>query len=124
MRVLIVCTCPQPTAPDRETAVIDQESAGFAKPRFRALSAAADRCGHRVHGLRQKRQALTESANPCCRIDRAHQPGFDAVIQHDSPELSNPWSVPVRRLSERARSGSFLAVVRPMLGEWLWAPKW
>ena len=69
-------------------------------------------------GLAHGFQVLTASADICYRIDRVHQPGFDAAIRYDDPEIGIPWPLPVAGLSERDRNAPPLAVVEPMLSDW------
>jgi dTDP-4-dehydrorhamnose 3,5-epimerase len=72
-------------------------------------------------GLAHGFQVLSDTADVCYRIDRVHQPGYDAAIQHDDPELGIPWPLPVRGLSARDLSAPSLAVVEPMLNDWFGA---
>jgi dTDP-4-dehydrorhamnose 3,5-epimerase len=69
-------------------------------------------------GLAHGFQVLTTTADTCYRIDRVHQPGFDAAIRYDDPDLGIPWPLPVTGLSERDRQAPPLAVVEPMLSDW------
>jgi dTDP-4-dehydrorhamnose 3,5-epimerase len=50
-----------------------------------------------AHGF----QALTNPADVCYRIDRAHDPSEDVSIAFDDPELGIPWPLPVSCRSER-----------------------
>src|SRR5580704_10785488 len=52
-----------------------------------------------AHGF----QALTEPADVCYRIDRAHDPSEDVSIAFDDPELAIPWPLPVTMMSQRDR---------------------
>jgi dTDP-4-dehydrorhamnose 3,5-epimerase len=72
-------------------------------------------------GLAHGYQALTETADVCCRINRVHQPEFDATIRFDDPDLAIPWPLPVMGLTARDQVAPPLAVVEPMLGEWFGA---
>jgi len=54
-------------------------------------------CGHGF-------QALTEPADVCYRIDRAHDPAEDVAIAFDDPELAIPWPLPVSAMSRRDRA--------------------
>lgn len=69
-------------------------------------------------GLAHGFQVLTATADTCYRIDRVHQPGYDATIRYDDPDLGIPWPLSVSGLSQRDRDAPPLAVVEPMLGEW------
>lgn len=69
-------------------------------------------------GLAHGFQALTETVDVCYRIDRVHQPGFDATIRFDDPELAIPWPLPVRGVSQRDRLAPTLAELEPRLQEW------
>lgn len=69
-------------------------------------------------GLAHGFQALTATADLCCRSNRGDRPERDAVIRPDDVELAIPWPLPVRGLSERELTAPSLAVVEPMLSEW------
>jgi dTDP-4-dehydrorhamnose 3,5-epimerase len=69
-------------------------------------------------GLAHGFQVLSETADVCYRVNRVHQPGYDAAIRYDDPELAIPWPLPVRGLSTRDRNAPPLTVVEPMLSEW------
>lgn len=60
-----------------------------------------------AHGF----QALTEPADVCYRIDRAHDPSEDVGIRFDDAELAIPWPLPVTRMSERDQTAPSLATV-------------
>ncbi len=70
-----------------------------------------------AHGF----QALTEQVDVCYRIDRVHQPGVEATIKFDDPELNIPWPLPVSGLSQRDRDAPPLAEVESMLDDWFGA---
>lgn len=53
-----------------------------------------------LHGF----QALTEQADVCYRIDRAHDPAEDLAVRYDDPDLAIDWPLPVTRISERDRN--------------------
>jgi dTDP-4-dehydrorhamnose 3,5-epimerase len=72
-------------------------------------------------GLAHGFQALTETVDVCYRIDRVHQPGFDATVKFDDPELNIPWPLPVRGLSQRDRDAPPLSEVESQLGDWFGA---
>lgn len=72
-------------------------------------------------GLAHGYQALTDTADVCCRTNRVHQPEYDAVIAHDDPDLAIPWPLPVSGLAERDRNAPTLAVMEPMLSDWFGA---
>ncbi len=72
-------------------------------------------------GLAHGYQALTEFADVCCRVNRVHQPEFEAVVCYDDPDLAIPWPLPVTALSARDRSAPALGVVEPMLNDWFGA---
>ena len=97
-----------------------------ASPTYRRwMSVVLDDVDHRSvwlpAGLAHGFQVLSDTADVCYRIDRVHQPGFDAAICHDDPELAIPWPLPVRGLSPRDRAAPSLAVVEPMLSDWFGA---
>lgn len=50
-----------------------------------------------LHGF----QALTEPADVCYRIDRAHDPAEDLAVRHDDPDLGIAWPLPVTAISAR-----------------------
>jgi dTDP-4-dehydrorhamnose 3,5-epimerase len=58
-----------------------------------------------AHGF----QALTEPADVCYRIDRAHDPSEDVSIRFDDAELAIPWPLPVTLMSERDQTAPSLA---------------
>lgn len=53
-----------------------------------------------AHGF----QALTEPADVCYRIDRAHDPAEDVSIAYDDPDLAIPWPDTVTMMSKRDRT--------------------
>jgi dTDP-4-dehydrorhamnose 3,5-epimerase len=67
-----------------------------------------------AHGL----QALTEVADVAYRIDRDHDPQFDAHVAHDDPELQIPWPLAVTGQSDRDRAAPALSALRPFVDEW------
>ena len=69
-------------------------------------------------GLAHGFQVLTETADTCYRIDRVHQPGYDATIRYDDPDIGIPWPLPVAGLSQKDCEAPPLAVVEPMLSDW------
>jgi len=58
-----------------------------------------------AHGF----QALTDPADVCYRIDRAHDPAEDVSIAFDDPELAISWPLPVTVMSDRDRAATPLA---------------
>lgn len=57
-----------------------------------------------LHGF----QALTEAADVCYRIDRAHEPLEDLAVAYDDPDLGIDWPLPVTTISPRdASAGSW-----------------
>ncbi len=97
-----------------------------ASPTYRRwMAVVLDDIDHRAvwlpAGLAHGFQVLTETADVCYRIDRVHQPGYDAAIRHDDPELAIPWPLPVQGLSGRDQAAPSLAVVEPMLSDWFGA---
>jgi dTDP-4-dehydrorhamnose 3,5-epimerase len=64
-----------------------------------------------AHGF----QALTEPADLCYRIDRAHDPSEDVSIAFDDPELGIPWPLPVTFMSPRDRAAERLATALKLL---------
>lgn len=62
-----------------------------------------------AHGF----QALTDPADVCYRIDRAHDPSQDVSIAFDDPELGIPWPLPVTLMSPRDwAAGSLRAALK------------
>ena len=53
-----------------------------------------------LHGF----QVLSDVADICYRIDRAHDPAEDLSVRYDDPELGIAWPLPVDTLSPRDRS--------------------
>jgi dTDP-4-dehydrorhamnose 3,5-epimerase len=66
-----------------------------------------------AHGF----QALTEPADTCYRIDRAHDPSFNLTIAHDDPQLAIPWPLEVTVMSRADRDAPPLAEVVDRLRE-------
>jgi dTDP-4-dehydrorhamnose 3,5-epimerase len=64
-----------------------------------------------AHGF----QALTEPADVCYRIDRAHDPSEDVSIAFDDPELAIPWPLPTTIISQRDRAADSLAAALKLL---------
>ena len=63
-----------------------------------------------AHGF----QALTDPADVCYRIDRAHDPSEDVAIAFNDPDLAIPWPLPAALMSERDRMAPCLtAALRP-----------
>lgn len=64
-----------------------------------------------AHGF----QALTEPADVCYRIDRAHDPSQDVAIAFDDAELGIPWPLPPALISPRDRvAGSLEAALKSL----------
>ena len=72
-------------------------------------------------GLAHGYQALTATADVCCRVNRIHRPEHETAIRYDDPELAIPWPLPVRFIDDRDESAPPLAVVEPMLDDWFGA---
>lgn len=64
-----------------------------------------------LHGF----QALSEPADVCYRIDRAHDPAEDLAVRYDDPDLAIDWPLPVAMISERDRSAGSWAELRRRL---------
>jgi dTDP-4-dehydrorhamnose 3,5-epimerase len=57
-----------------------------------------------LHGF----QALTDTADVCYRINRAHDPAEDLGVRYDDPDLGIAWPLPVGVVSARdAAAGSW-----------------
>jgi dTDP-4-dehydrorhamnose 3,5-epimerase len=65
-----------------------------------------------AHGF----QALTDPADVCYRIDRAHDPSEDVSIAFDDPDLAIPWPLPVTFMSKRDRTAPPLATALKISG--------
>lgn len=72
-------------------------------------------------GLAHGYQALTPTADVCCRADRLERPGYEVTIRYDDTELAIPWPLPVTALSRRDSLAPTLASVEPMLQAWFGA---
>lgn len=72
-------------------------------------------------GLAHGYQALTRTADVCCRGNRIQRPEYEVTIRYDDPDLDIPWPLPVTGLSGRDAAAPALAVVEPMLDEWFGA---
>jgi dTDP-4-dehydrorhamnose 3,5-epimerase len=64
-----------------------------------------------LHGF----QALTEPADVCYRIDRAHDPAEDVAVRYDDPDLAIRWPLAVSAISERDRAAGSWAALRARL---------
>jgi dTDP-4-dehydrorhamnose 3,5-epimerase len=69
-------------------------------------------------GLAHGYQALTETADVCCRVNRVHRPEYEAAIRYDDPDLAIPWPLPVTGVTGRDETAPALGVVEPMLSDW------
>ena len=72
-------------------------------------------------GLAHGYQALTPTADVCCRGTGIQRPEYEETIRYDDPDLAIPWPLPVTGLSGRDAAAPALAVVEPMLDEWFGA---
>lgn len=72
-------------------------------------------------GLAHGYQALTETADVCCRVNRIERTEYELTISYDDPELAIPWPLAVTGVSGRDATAPALAVIEPMLGEWFGA---
>ena len=64
-----------------------------------------------AHGF----QALTDPADVCYRIDRAHDPEEDVSIAFDDPDLAISWPLRVALMSRRDRLAAPLSVASSLL---------
>jgi len=69
-------------------------------------------------GLAHGYQALTETADVCCCVNRVHRPECETRIRYDDADLAIPWPLPVREPSEPGEGPLALAMVEPLLHEW------
>lgn len=66
-----------------------------------------------LHGF----QVLTDWADVCYRIDRAHDPAEDLAVRYDDPDLGLRWPLPVSVISPRdAEAGSWRELVDRLEG--------
>jgi dTDP-4-dehydrorhamnose 3,5-epimerase len=65
-----------------------------------------------LHGF----QALTDDADVCYRIDRAHDPTADVAVRYDDPDLAIAWPLAVTAISERDAAAGMWAELRAALG--------
>jgi len=72
-------------------------------------------------GLAHGYQALTDTADVCCRVNRIQRPELEMTIRYDDPDLAIPWPLPVTAVDRRDEVAPALAVVEPMLSEWFGA---
>jgi len=72
-------------------------------------------------GLAHGYQALSATADVCCRVNRIQRPEHETAIRYDDPDLAIPWPLPVRFIDVRDESAPALAVVEPMLSDWFGA---
>jgi len=72
-------------------------------------------------GLAHGYQALTGTADVCCRVNRIERPECEVAIRYDDPDLAIPWPLPVSSVSPRDDRAPSLAVVEPMLTDWFGA---
>ena len=82
------------------------------------LDDAANRSVWLPPGLAHGYQALTETADVCCRINRIHRAEYEITIRYDDPDLAIPWPLPVTSATALLDRAPVLALVEPMLGEW------
>jgi len=72
-------------------------------------------------GLAHGYQALSATADVCCRVNRIQRPECETPIRCDDPDVAIPWPLPVTLVDGRDESAPALAVVEPMLGDWFGA---
>lgn len=72
-------------------------------------------------GLAHGYQALSATADVCCRLNRIQRPEHETVIRYDDPDLGIPWPLPVMFVDGRDACAPVLAVVEPMLADWFGA---
>jgi dTDP-4-dehydrorhamnose 3,5-epimerase len=72
-------------------------------------------------GLAHGYQALSATADVCCRVNRIQRPEYETAIRCDDPDVAIPWPLPVMLVDDRDESAPALAVVEPMLGDWFGA---
>jgi len=61
-----------------------------------------------LHGF----QAVTDAADVCYRIDRAHDPSADLAVRYDDPDLAIAWPLAVTAISERDAAAGTWAKLR------------
>lgn len=67
-----------------------------------------------AHGF----QALSEAADVCYRVDAPYEPGVEASIAWDDPQLGIPWPIGDPILSERDQRAPSLTEIRLDLPKW------
>jgi dTDP-4-dehydrorhamnose 3,5-epimerase len=65
-----------------------------------------------LHGF----QALSEHADTCYRIDRAHDPSEDVAVHHADPDLAIDWPLPVGLISDRDAAAPSWGEYRARIG--------
>jgi dTDP-4-dehydrorhamnose 3,5-epimerase len=65
-----------------------------------------------LHGF----QVLTDEADVCYRIDKAHDPSEDRAVRYDDPDLAISWPLPVSAISARDAAAGSWADLRRSLG--------
>lgn len=66
-----------------------------------------------LHGF----QVLTDEADVCYRIDKAHDPSEDRAVRYDDPDLGIGWPLPVTTISARdLAAGSWAELRRELDG--------
>jgi dTDP-4-dehydrorhamnose 3,5-epimerase len=64
-----------------------------------------------LHGF----QVLTDLADVCYRIDRAHDPAEDLAVRYDDPDLAISWPLPEAIVSDRDAAAGAWAQLRKLL---------
>lgn len=72
-------------------------------------------------GLAHGYQALSATADVCCRVNRIHRPEHETAIRFDDPDLAIPWPLPVMLNDGLDDHAPSLSVVEPMLADWFGA---
>lgn len=67
-------------------------------------------------------QALTEEVDTCYRHDAFYDPGLEAAVAWNDPELAIDWPLPDPLVSARDRAAPSLRAMRPRLAEWFPRP--
>jgi dTDP-4-dehydrorhamnose 3,5-epimerase len=67
-----------------------------------------------VHGF----QVVSDEADVCYQMDAVHDPALDIAVAWNDPDLGIEWPIADPILSERDRTASSLAELRPRLDEW------
>ena len=72
-------------------------------------------------GLAHGYQALSATADVCCRVTGSTAPNTRRLSAYDDPDLAIPWPLPVMLNDGLDECAPSLSVVEPMLTNWFGA---